>query len=160
MSLDEHTNIENETIKGQPPPLTMLPDVSEDPVDIHKAISDLPTDTFILNPSECAVWEKLRVKFWGKDLGSLERELMVNRGDEPVSDDILPGKTPPTSCLVIQIPNPLRRLLRLTSRAIMVRSEYNQAEEAALTSSESSGLFVVTGTQGIGMTPFLSVDRR
>ena len=26
--------------------------------------------------------------------------------------------------------------------------------------SESFDLFVVTGTQGIGMTPFLSVDRR
>ena len=85
---------------------------------------------------------------------------MVNRGDEPVSDDILPGKTPPTSCLVMQIPNPPREVLGLTSRAIMVRSEYNTAGDAALTSSESSSLFVITGTPGIGMTPFLSVDRR
>ena len=151
----------NEAVKDQPFPLwDKLPDEpDEQPIDINKVIRNLPTDTYAVGTAQCEAWDEIREKFWEKGLLSLGGKLKVDRGDHHIPDNVF-GGPPPTSCFAIPIPGFLHGCLGLKSGAIMGRFDYIGAEDAALSASTSIDLFVVTGTPGIGITHFLSVNRR
>ena len=147
---DTHTDIQNEEIAGQPS--SSLPIMSLDMLKEHiniqnNAIKNLPSNAL----SDKDAWEDFRQEFWGKDLTSLEKQETVNRGNDPVADDILPEEPPSGTFSVMEVPKSLPITMGLSSTKIMVRSEYNEAELASLLSTKLGiKLFVVFGTPGIG----------
>jgi len=162
--LEEQINIQNEAIEAQPTSSSpaMSFDMLKECIDIqNNAIEKLPSDAFSLKSSGDAAWEGFRKEFWGKGLTFLEKQESVDRGSDPVADDDLPEKPPSGTFSVMEVPESLPITMGLSSTKIMVRSEYNEAEQAALLSVKLRvGLFVVSGTPGIGIIPFLSIDCR
>jgi len=95
-------------------------------------------------------WEALRNSYWGKGLDSLEEEELVDRGENPVKDPTLPDLFPPTRS-VLSPHRILSVVWWLVSQKVLVRSEYYEAEAAALSASEEGkGVFIVTGQRKIG----------
>ena len=124
--LKQHIKIQNETIKSLPP------------------------DAISSEPPYVTDWENFRKEFWGKDPTSLET---IQRGNNPLIDDTLP-KRPPT-VPVLKVSGFPSFAFGLSGPKIVVRSEYNKVEQAALLSIESGHeLFVVKGSPGIGTIPF------
>lgn len=100
----------------------------------------------------CVLWNKFREHFWGKPLGSFQKEEAVKRDEsDPVNDIVLPDYH-----LVATLPEALSWGWGLPSEQFLVRSEYDETEQAVLSSNESDfDVFVVTGQDGIG-PPLLS----
>ena len=151
---------QNEAIEGQPPPpspVVSLNDLTRY-IDIqNQAIKSLPSGVIIPVASR-SPWEDFRQEFWGNDL---EKSETVDRGEDPVEDNVLPEGPPSGSFPVIEAPKSMPNALGLTSKKIVVRSEYDEAERAAVLCVKSGiKLFIATGTRGIGIIPFLTVDRR
>jgi hypothetical protein len=94
-------------------------------------------------------------------LEGLEKLEPVERDDKPVDDDhIFPDRLPPTRSVLIP-PETLPKVWGLSSQRILVRSEYHEAERAALLANETDKrVFAVTGQPGIGTPLLLSIPCR
>jgi len=114
------------------------------------------TDRFSTSWPDSDHWAAFKESVWEKGLASLEVQEPVDRGYNPVEDScILPGVIPATRS-VMNIPDILFESLNLCNRdrRILVRSEYKEAEEAAvLATKDRMSPFVVTGQPGIGEFP-------
>ena len=118
-----------------------------------EAIANLPPDVITSESTSITGWEEIRKEFWGKDLMSLVKLETVQRGENPISDNTLPKKIP--SFPILEIPKLLSFAFGISGTKIMVRSEYNDAEQEALLSVEyGHKLFLVKGSPGIGTIPF------
>jgi len=110
-------------------------------------------DSFTTSWPSSDLWNALRVSVWKKGRASFEVWEPVERDHNPVEDSqILPDIVPPTR-LVANIPGILLDSLGLgdRDRRILVRSEYEEAEEGVLlTALDRMSPFVVTGQPGIG----------
>jgi hypothetical protein len=104
-------------------------------------------------------WGCFRGSLWDKGLSSFQKEEFVERGSSPIASEEIPGRLPLTSFLVTP-PKYITKLWRPRSQRILVRSEYYEAEEAALSASKDKDVFEVTGQPGIGPFSSLSVARR
>ena len=90
-------------------------------------------------------WDAFRRSVWGKGLASFQTEEPVQRGDDPVSEQA------PTMRSVMRFPRDIPFDWNLGIKQILVRSEYEEAERAALWSnSHAMDAFLVTGQPGIG----------
>jgi len=100
-------------------------------------------------------WIQLRDSLWGKGLRSLTvspRDLQKLRSS--LDEDPLPNVTP-TTYPVVKIPETMPDLWDLRGQQhLLVRSEYEEAEKAALSANEEgSDMFLITGQPGVGMPP-------
>jgi hypothetical protein len=105
----------------------------------------------------CAIWDGFWKPVWGAGLGPLQSDQAVQRdGTEPgiALPDHHPIATPPRGAPWAW-PG-------LNAGEILVPSEYNEAERAAVLSSRESDrdVFVVTGQPGIGSPSSPSTARR
>jgi len=109
-----------------------------------------------LGTRELASLEAQGLESWmARGLASLEMEDLAERDDEP-----LPDVTPATSS-VVQIPETMPSVWDLDSRYILVRSEYEEAERAAVSeNARNSTAFLVTGQPGIGSPPLTPSSSR
>ena len=97
-------------------------------------------------------WTPLKDSLWGKGLAFLKssprdlRRIPYIRDADPLPDVI------PTTCPVVKIPETMPDLWDLCGQQhLLVRSEYEEAERAALLANlEGHNLFSVTGQPGIG----------
>jgi len=99
------------------------------------------------------VWVGLRDSLWGKPIESFEEEVPVERDkSDPVAGVVLPDKH-----FFLTFPEALLGSpWTLECERILVRSEYREAEQAAVSSSSSDcDVFVAAGQPGIGTPPFL-----
>jgi hypothetical protein len=104
-------------------------------------------------------WIKFKESFWGVGSASLATQEEVKR-DEPVEDYDLPDPVPDKTW-VAKIPDGLPAPWESSSRRILVRSEYHEAEQAAmLADQDGTEAFLVTGHPGIGLFSSCSVTRR
>ena len=106
-------------------------------------------------------WEEFRQFLWNKDIGTFQKEENVERGNNPVDDcHIHPDPLPNTRSVMIPpetLPNVWGDRRRLK---ILVRSEYHEAEKAALLANQDNkSIFMVAGQSGIGMRPLPSLHR-
>jgi len=103
------------------------------------------------------VWTGLRDSLWGKPIESFEEEVQVERDkSDPVAEVALPDKH-----FVLTFPEAILGIpWTWKSKRILVRSEYREAEQTAV-SSNSTGcdVFVVAGQPGIGPPPFIYCPR-
>jgi len=135
---EERTNVQNRGQPSSPSPITSLDQLNKY-VDIQSAAVDkLPRNTFTTEFIGHDRWEEFRKYLWGKGLESLEKqETTTHSDDDPY--------------FVMEVPRSLPPIFLLDSASILVRSEYKEAEQAALSSLESGqSLFLVSGTPGIG----------
>ena len=132
------------------PPPASLNDLTRHIEIQNQAIKSLPPGVIAPLVSE-APWEDFRQEFWKKPLTSLETPETIDRGEDPVEDNVFPEGPPSGSFPVIVAPKSFSNALGLASRKIVVRSEYDEAEQMAVLSVKSGvRLFVATGTPGIG----------
>ena len=84
-------------------------------------------------------WTRLRDSLWGKGLASLEsspqelQKLLSLQDEDPLPD------ITPTTHLIVKIPETMPNSWSLRSQHLLVRPEYEEAEEAALSASLNSG---------------------
>ena len=79
-----------------------------------------------------------------------------NRLTNPVMSD-----SPPITRSTLTVPEPILREWASKSRKILVRSEYEETEEAANSAhDQGKDAFVVAGQPGIGVPPSHSIIRR
>jgi len=113
----------------------------------EQAISQLS----VLDPKgeDSVEWIPFRDSLWGKPLETfLVEEETVERDDDPIK--AVPIHPPVTRSVATVHPTAFLPW-DLRSQKILVRSEYKEAEEAALLANESSfQIFVVSGQPGIG----------
>ena len=108
----------------------------------------------------CVAWGAFRNELWGIGLESLGKEEMIRRDEsDPLEATHILPDPPPTSRLTASIPETLPDVWDIRSANILVRTEYHEAENAAvsLLSKPSMYVFVVGGQPGIGLLPSLSV---
>jgi len=109
----------------------------------------------VLDPkgNDCAEWIPFRNHLWGKPPNTfLVEEEAVERDNEPIKAVPI---DPPLRRSVANLPPTISVALNIRSQKILVRSEYKEAEEAALSTIKSNlQVFVVCGQPGIGL--FLS----
>ena len=131
------------------------------------------------NSADVADWTAFRDSVWGKELTFLgaeelasleaegleslkargvttseeeeEEEEPADRDDEPLPD------VAPATCAVVQIPETMPEVWDLDNNYILVRSEYEEAERAAVSANARNvNAFLVTGQPGIGWPPLIS----
>ena len=101
------------------------------------------------------VWVGFRDSLWGKPIESFEEGVPVERDrSDPVAEVALPDKH-----FVVTFPEAILKIpWAWKSKRILVRFEYNEAEQAAVLSSSSNcNVFVVTGQPGIGESTSFSL---
>jgi hypothetical protein len=127
---------------------------------VHSAAIKNLLDSGYLTTSDVPLpWIELKESVWGSGPMSLERLEEVKR-DEPVEDYYLPDPVPDKTW-VAKIPNALPAPWESLSRRILVRSEYHEAERAAMSADrEGMEAFLVTGHPGIGLFSSRSTVRR
>jgi hypothetical protein len=109
------------------------------------------TDYFFTSWRESPLWVEFRDSVWNRGLAGLQTREPFERGDDPVEDSKILPDVVPTTRLVANIPEILTNSLGLRKRRILVRSEYEEAEQAALLAFEEHiDAFAVTGQPGIG----------
>lgn len=97
---------------------------------------------------------------WGKDFASFQGEVRVERDADPVEDPSTPPDSVPSTAPVVVVPDTLPVPLGAPSRQILLRSEYEEAEAAALEANDLLlDAFLVTGQPRIGPSPFRSIAR-
>jgi hypothetical protein len=141
----------------------MLPDGLPGRAAVQKAVINKLLNEGLLSTSGVPRrWIKFKKSVWGSGSMSLERLEEVER-DEPVRDfdedyclpDPVPDKT-----WVVKIPNALPFPWKSPSQRILVRSEYHEAERAAMSADrEGMEAFLVTGHPGIGLFSSCSTTR-
>ena len=105
---------------------------------------------FFIEPTPLAApWARVRDYFWGKEL-ELSQSEAQGAAREEEDGDFLPN-VGPTTRPVLQIPEAISDTWCPTSSHILVRSEYEEAELAALKANASQlDAFLVGGQSGIG----------
>ena len=99
-------------------------------------------------PVSTDAWVGFRDSLWGKPIESFEEEVPVERDEsDPVVEVALPDKH-----FVVTFPEAILGIpWTLGCERILVRSEYREAEQAIVSSSNSDcNVFVVAGQPGIG----------
>ena len=92
-----------------------------------------------------SAWNTFRRFVWRKGLASFESQEPVARDAGAISE------TTPTSCMVMKVPPAILDVWDLGSSQILVRSEFQQAERAAVSANtENKYVFLVAGQPGIG----------
>ena len=100
--------------------------------------------------NDCAEWTPFRDHFWGKPLETFLVEEPVERDDKPIKAIPI---DPPVKRSVINLEN-VSRSWNMKSRKILVRFEYKEAEEAAVSANKpNTHVFLVCGQPGIGVFP-------
>lgn len=101
-------------------------------------------------------WDLLRDSLWGKELASLELSPMEAQELASLEDgEPLPGVAPTTHS-VVKIPETMPHIWDLDSQYILGRSEYEEAERAAVfAGGGDADSFLVTGQPGNGLTPLI-----
>jgi len=132
------------------------------------AIARLPQE-FISQSTRSKYWKVFRDLLWGKGLESSQELEDVQRGSNPVEIVAVPEKHTVAS-FPIDLPDPwgesthipytdadmdIAKDAEKNVRKILVRSEYEEAERAAVSSSKEHDVFVVCGQPGIGLSPSL-----
>jgi hypothetical protein len=121
------------------------------------AINDLLDSGSLSTSGVSPFWIEFKESVWGSGLMSLEGLEEVKR-DEPIKD-FCTG-TVPDKTLVASMPAGLRIPWGSHGRRILVRSEYYEAERAALLADQKLGnAFLVTGHHGIGSFSSRSTTR-
>ena len=113
----------------------------------EKAISKLS----VLDPGgeDCVDWIPFRDYFWGKTLDTLFVEEPVERDDKPIK--AFPVH-PPLMRTVATIPPHISLPFSFMSQKVLVRSEYKEAERAAVLANKPAvQVFVISGQPGIGL---------
>jgi hypothetical protein len=121
----------------------------------RKAISQVnPTD---LCDPRLPHWEEFRKSLWNNGIGTFQNEEDVERDNNPVDNcHILPDPLPDTRSVMTPPETLPGAWSDQHSLKILVRSEYHEAEQAALLANEDNRtVFMVAGQSGIGMHPFL-----
>ena len=91
-------------------------------------------------------WEAFRRSVWEKGLASFETEEPVERGDDPVSEQV------PNMRSVVKISLTMPTDWDLGIKRILVRSEHEEVKRVALSSNASTmDAFLVTGQPGISL---------
>jgi len=105
---------------------------------------------FIIKPTPLtAPWAKVRDLFWGKELALSQAEAQEEAREE--EDDESLSDVGPTTRPVVKIPEAILHIWHSYSSHILVRSEYEEAELAALKANASKfDAFLVEGQSGIG----------
>jgi len=119
----------------------------------HTAVQEAAIDKLSgLDPKgdACAEWIPFRDHFWGKPLDTFLVEELVERDVKPIK--AVPTNIPFT-CSVATISPSVPPPWVMENRKILVRSEYKEAEEVAVSSvnEPNAHAFVVGGQPGIGM---------
>ena len=91
------------------------------------------------------LWDSFGTSVWGKDRASLELE--------DIHPPLTPPDSPPRAPSVVTPPKDIPKPWNLSSRQILVRSDYIEAERAALLAGKDQDIFVVAGQPGIGLFP-------
>jgi len=136
-----------------------LKDLTKHIDDQEKAISELRPES-ISQTARSTYWSDFRDSLWGEGLESFQEEENVKRGIDPVEDIALPERHIVATLPVAPLP-PWNMLIRhadtdADTRKFLVRSEYDEAEREAVSSSKAHAMFVVSGQPGIGLLPSLS----
>jgi hypothetical protein len=136
-------------VEELPPP---SPTMSNSLDDLKKHIPDQTlkidqiinsSDHFSDSGPDVSAWATVRDSLWGKGLASL---------DDPLSN---------TTRHVVKIPEIMPDLWGLNNSRILVRSEYEEAEQAALSASAKYvEAFLLTGQPGTGPPPLILLLRR
>ena len=116
------------------------------------------------------LWTKFKDSVWKKGLGAFEAPEPVERDEyglkesfyPPVEDDAIDdGYNVHTTVLVAKIPDTVPDVWDSSSQRILVRSDYLEAVQTALSASEDCrDVFLVTGQPGIGAPPSFSITGR
>ena len=106
-------------------------------------------------------WTEFKESVWKKGLASVEVQEPVERDDDPIDDYDLPEDTLPVSTLVAPIPGSLPNVWHSYSQRILVRSEYQEAEQTVLSANEENkDALLIAGHPGIGLLPSHSIAGR
>jgi len=100
------------------------------------------------------LWDSFRTSVWGKDRASFQAEELMKRNHvKDIHPPPTPPDSPPFTLSVVTPPKDIPKPWNLSSRQILVRSDYIEAERAALLASKDQDIFVVAGQPGIGLFP-------
>ena len=135
----------------------MLPNGLSGCAAVQKAAIDKLLNEGLLSTSGIPLpWIKFKESFWGVSSASLATQEEVKR-DEPVEDYYLPDPVPDKTWVAKILPAPWKS----PSQRMLVRSEYHEAEQAAmLADQDRMEAFLVTGHPGIGLFSSRSTTRR
>jgi hypothetical protein len=123
-------------------------------------INSLPSKCF-RDPSGIFDWAVVLKATWGKGLDSYDATEKVERGSDVIDGSLVLPNIVPNDRDVMLIPEVAMRSWSSNPKykKILIRSEYKEAEEFALTTcgmAEAPQAFVVVGQSGIGFSPFYS----
>lgn len=108
-----------------------------------------------------ARWTEFKDSVWKKGLASLEKQELVERDDDPLEDYLISPDAIPPSALTATIPSTLPNVWGSSSQRILVRFDYQEAEETALSANgNNKDALLVAGHPGIGLPPSRSTTRR
>ena len=122
-----------------------------------EAINRLPSG-IDSTTEDCADWRGFKEPLWGGGLEFLQQpEAVVRDVVDPVEDIHFLPYPPSVSRSIVWLPETLPNVWGLHGQQpILARSEYNEAEDAAVLSSKSNAkMFLVRGRPGIGSFPSL-----
>ena len=108
-------------------------------------------------------WKVFWEVSWGRKPDSLDAREEVERGPNPVDNSIFPLGVAPTYRHVMDVPEITDSVWTIEPeyKKILVRSEYTEAEQSAVsTCGTGSNVLVVTGQPGIGPSPLYSATTR
>jgi len=118
---------------------------------------------YLIKGDYSITWTPFKESVWGKKLESFQTEQLVQRDSQDrIEDPSIPPGSVPRETRVTIIPSTFPVSWgKSSNRMILTRSEYDEAEGAALSANESNAdVFLVTGHPGIGPPPYHSITHR
>ena len=116
-------------------------------------ITDLDNPEYFLDCND-PVWNELWLSTWGRrDISDEHHEVRRGPDSNVVNEILLPNIVPP-SCRVMTTPAITKYCTNLKCDKILVRPEYDEAEEFALSKCDMIRLLVITGKPGSGSPPY------
>jgi hypothetical protein len=114
----------------------------------------LPNSDFQDSRDKCLA--QLLRSIWEKDLESLDETEKVERGSDPVDDSLI---VVPLDRDVMHVPKVMNGCWNFEHhhRKVLIRSEFKEAEEFAISSCgevNMTRVLMVAGQSGIGLSPF------
>ena len=139
-----------------------LEDLSRHAPAQQAAIDHLIDELRFVEGPDSRQWTDFKEAVWGKNLNSFQVEKLVKRDTEdPIEDPSIPPGSVPDKTQVMMIPSSIPITWGPSKQTILIRSEYEEAEAAALSANKSSrDVFLVTGQPGIGPPPYHSLTDR
>lgn len=150
-----------------PPPLTTIGMSSELDWQLTLLRQHAPKQTLSIVPllnqphifcnSGNLEWNDLWRSVWGRRTGDVpisDKDDPVVRSSNPVDDSFILPDVVPHSRRVMTLPAVARRCWNFDFDAVLIRSEYNKAEEFALSQCHDVQALIITGQPGIGPFPF------